>query len=119
MKNNNKDYLHDLFSQLPEKQLSPDFRMRMMRQIEQEALRIQKRNRRFSWLALGLASAGLLVLGILTLIHLELSLPSFRLSAEALATVPFYLYIVFLAFLLLLADHYLRKRYREKHKEES
>lgn len=115
--NKEKDYLQGLFSQLPEAPLPTDFRLRIMEQIQEEAVRIKKRNERLSWAALIVASLTILTLGILAVIRLGLPKLSFTISMEAIQTIPFYLYIAFLAFLLLSADHYFRKRYKEKHKE--
>lgn len=108
---NEKDPLQAWFNQLPEEPLPTDFRMRLIHEIQREARRVKKRNERLSWAALILASFSILALGVLALIHLGLPKLSFRFSPEAIETTPFYLYIAFLAALLLFADHYLRKRY--------
>jgi len=116
--NKEKDYLQGLFSQLPEEPLPSDFRIQIMQQIQEEAIRVKKRNERLSWAALIFASLAILTLGILAVIHLGIPKLSFDISIEAIQTIPFYLYIAFLAFLLLFADHYFRKKYKEKKKED-
>lgn len=112
--NKEKDYLQGLFRQLPEEPLPVDFRMQIMQQIQEEALRVKKRNERLSWAALIIASLVILTLGVLAVIRLGMPKISFNISMEALQTIPFYLYIALLAGLLLFADHYFRKRYKEK-----
>jgi fatty acid desaturase len=116
--NKENDYLKDLFTRLPEEPLPTDFRVRLMQQIQEEAVWIKKRNERLSWIILILASLAMLTLGILAVIYLGIPKFSFEISTEAIQTFPFYLYIAFLVFLLLFADHYFRKKYREKQKGE-
>lgn len=115
--NREKDYLEGLFRQLPEETLPSDFRMRIMQQITEETERVKRRNRYLSWVALVVASIVILGLGILAIIHIGFPKITVTISMDALKTIPFYVYIAFLAFLLLLGDHYFRKRYREKHKD--
>lgn len=115
--NNDKDYLEGLFRQLPQEPLPVDFRMRIMQQVSQEALRVKKRNERWSWVALIVASLVVLGLGVGAFLYIGVPKISLSISLQALKTVPFYLYIAFLGFLLLCADHLFRKRYREKHND--
>jgi len=110
-----KDYLQGLFQRLPEEPLPFEFRTQIMQQIMQETIRLKKRNQRLSWIALIFASIIILGLGALAIIYIGFPMNSFSLSMEALQTVPFYIYIAFLALLLLFADHYFRKRYKQKH----
>ncbi|MDF9829300.1 hypothetical protein [Parabacteroides sp. PF5-6] len=116
--NREEDYLQGLFRQLPVEPLPVDFRMQLMQQIQEEALRVKKRNERLSWAALIIASLVILTLGVLAVIRLGIPKISIDISMEAMQTIPFYLYIAGLAGLLLFADHYFRKRYRAKHKDD-
>ncbi len=115
--NKEKDYLKGLFSQLTEEPLPEDFRVQIMRQIQKEAIRVKKRNERLSWAALIFASLVIFALGILAVVYLGVPKLSFDISMGAIQTIPFYFYIAFLAFLLLFADHYFRRKYKEKQKE--
>lgn len=116
--NKENDYLKDLFGRLPEEPLPADFRVQIMQKIREEAIRAGKRNERLSRFCLILASLVMLALGIAAVIYLGVPKFSFTISAEAVQTLPFYLYIAFLAFLLLFADHYFRKKYRERQEGE-
>lgn len=107
------DKWQDLFRQLPEKELPPDFRFHVMQQVMQEAVRQQKRNERIGLLLAALASALMAGLAIAALFYIDLprlSIPFIRPS-----DFPFYLYIGALSLLLLWADHKLRRAF---HKDE-
>lgn len=82
----------------------------------QEAVLMKKREERLGLLiTIGLGLL-ILALGIVALIVLEVPKVEFRMPN--LTTVPFYIYIGGLVFLLLAADYKLRKRFYEKHSKE-
>lgn len=113
---NNKpgtDKMRVLFSSLPEKELPEGFRKNVMRSVMLEAARMEKRKERMGLLVtIGLAVL-ILAVGVLTLIYMEI--PAISLRTPDLSTVPFYIYIGGLVFLLLAADYKLRKVFYEKH----
>lgn len=114
-KNNEKDYLKNLFRQLPEEPLPFDFRTTMMQRVMAETTRVKKRNERLGLMAVILAALAMIGLCIAAIIYMEV--PRISLSIQAVASAPFYIYIGILALLLLWGDYVMRKRYREKHKE--
>ncbi|MDR0969951.1 MAG: hypothetical protein LBM67_05390 [Lentimicrobiaceae bacterium] len=107
-----KDILQKLFWQLPEKPLSDDFRFRMMQQISAERIRAKNRAERWTWFAVITASLAILAFGVLAFSYLEV--PKLSLSKQALETLPFYLYVAFLALLLLFGDFFFRRNYYSK-----
>lgn len=110
-----KDFLGNIFRQLPGESLPKDFRMHMMWKIEAEAARIRKRNERLGLLAVIIASLAIITLAVFAIIYLEI--PKITISIPALSSLPFYFYIGGLVLLLLGGDYLMRKRYRQKHKE--
>lgn len=119
MKTNDKkqtDLLENLFKQMPEAPLPASFRSTVMQQILAEAARVRKRNERWGLIAIIAASAAIFALAALSLIYLKM--PQISLRIPDLSSVPFYLYIGALGLLLLWFDHLMRKRYKERHKEE-
>lgn len=115
-RNNEKDILKDLFGKLPQEQLPADFRSQMMQKILAESVRIKKRNERLSWLAVVIAS--LFIVGLMVLAFLYLEIPRIHITLPSPENIPFYLYIGFLSLLLLAGDYLMRKKYKEKHKQE-
>ena len=119
METNNKkqnDLLENLFRQMPEEPLPASFRSNVMQQILAEAVRIKKRNERLGLIAVIAASVIMLALAVVALLYLEIPKMTFRIPN--LTSVPFYLYIGGLGLLLLWGDHIIRKKYKEKHKEQ-
>lgn len=114
--NNHKDILEGLFKQLPTEQLPADFRSAMMQRIMKESIRAKKWEEIWHWVALILASGAMLGLGIFVIRSLEL--PKIVLTLSERAAIPFYMYLVALVVILLFGDYFIRKKYREKHKEE-
>ena len=111
----NIDPLKKLFQQMPEETIPAHFRTNMMQQILTESIRIRKRNERLAFISVILASLVIVSLGIVALIYLDI--PKISIKMPSLTLVPFYVYIGILSLLLLWADHTLRKKYKEKHKE--
>jgi len=114
--NNKTDLLENLFGQMAKEPLPASFRSNVMQQILAEAIRVKKRNERLGLIAVIVASVIMLALAIAALVFLGVPKISFR--VPDLTSVPFFLYIGGLAFLLLWFDHIMRRKYKEKHKEE-
>ncbi len=107
------DKWEDLFRQLPEKELPPAFRFRVMQQVMQEAVRRQKRNERIGILLVSLASALMAGLAIAALFYIDL--PRLSIPFIRWGELHFYLYIGVLSLVLLWVDHKLRRAF---HKDE-
>ena len=116
--NDKNDFLQKMFQQLSETPLSEDFRLRMMQQIKAEEARQKKRNERWAWTALITLSLCIFGIGALAIFYLDVPKFSLSISMQALETLPFYIYITFLALLLLLGDHFIRRKYYEKHSKQ-
>jgi len=114
--NNKTDLLENLFGQMTKEPLPASFRSNVMQQVLAEAIRIKKRNERLGLIAVIVASVIMLALAVVALIYLEVPKITFR--VPDLTSVPFYLYIGGLVFLLLWFDHIMRRKYTEKHKGE-
>ncbi len=113
------DILKDLFSRMPEEELPGSFRANVMQQILAEAERIHKRNERWGWIAV--ISASLLMVGLAVGAFFYMDMPKISVSLPHLSSLPFYVYIGILTFILLGADYKFRQIFKKKqvsHKEE-
>jgi hypothetical protein len=107
------DWLKPLFSRLPEEDLPSSFREEMMKRVRRESARIRKRHELAGLFTVILASAG--VMGLAAGALVRTGVPRIAWKTPDIAALSFYLYIGFLALLLLGADYLLRRIYRKKH----
>ncbi|MDH6535710.1 hypothetical protein D0T51_11780 [Parabacteroides sp. 52] len=114
--NREKDILKNLFKQLPEEQLPVDFRTNLMQQVLAESARVKKQNEYGGLIAVILAS--LAILALATVAFLYMKIPQITIDWSSLTIPSFYFFIGALAFILLVGDYLMRKKYRERHKEE-
>ena len=111
-----KDTLRELFSRLPQKQLSEGFRNNMMQRIQQEARRMKRKDERFGLFITVVTAIVILVLGFFALYCLNI--PKIEVRIPDLSTLPFFLYIGVLVSFLLAVDYLLRKHFQKKHSKQ-
>ena len=111
------DLLKDFLRSLPERnECSESQKQAIMREIRKESVRIHKRKERLGWLVTILTSFFILWLGIKALASLNISLfkiSSIHISDVSASVILFSVFIGLSAFVLLLLDHFLRKKYWE------
>lgn len=117
---NKKDILQDLFNRMPQERHSEPLRSNIMYQIMKEAKRMHKRDERLNMFAF-ITALFLMTgtaLGFFYYINGTYSLTLPKITLPDLSLFPFYLYIGFLALILLGIDHKFREIYKKKYKKE-
>lgn len=107
--------LYDLFAQLPKEAPSDKFRASMMQKIHREAIRREKRREYWGWTALILSSLFLIAVGIGGLMLLYSG--SLRVQLPRISVSPFYIFIGAAALFLLVADYFVREKFRKTRKQ--
>ena len=113
MYNSENDGLKQWFSQLPDTPLPPDFRTRMMKRIEMEAIRKTRRQTLCEWISVVLVSLSLIVLTVFCWKFWQfptLHMPDIDLSSLGMST-----FIGATALFLLLLDYRFRRWYYKRH----
>ncbi|MGL5273794.1 MAG: hypothetical protein ACRC8J_10000 [Phocaeicola sp.] len=121
----NNDKLKELFNKLPDDNVKASFRANVMLQVVAEANRIKKRNERWVMFATATASLFMVALAIVTLSYMNVTLSSidsffkeFIIEISNAKILNFYLFIAFLAMILLFLDYKIRDLYNRR-KERS
>jgi hypothetical protein len=109
-----QDVLKSIFDRMPEEKLPSSFQSVVMQRIEKEAVRISKRNGRLRLLAL--ISASGTVVGVVVAALIYLDIPSIGIEIPPVSFPPFYPIFGLLALVLLVADHLLRRLYKNKYR---
>lgn len=101
---------------MPREELPSSFHENVMYKIQQEALKIKKRNEWLGLFSVSIASVLFIALAIFAIIYIEL--PRIDWPMMKLTSIPFYSYIGILALFLLFADHRFRRAYKKKHEKD-
>ncbi|WP_280749313.1 hypothetical protein [Parabacteroides sp. PF5-9] len=104
--------MKQLFKQLPEKQLPADFRSAVMQQVMAETVRLKKRNERFGFIAVLIASVCMIALAIMALIFH--GIPKISIQLPSVIYFSFYGFIGICCLFLLFLDYFFRKKFKEK-----
>ena len=114
-----KDLLKELFFQLPREKYSDQLRSKIMHQVMLEAERMHKRNERLNRLicVLSLVLMAVFAFGVFYYINESFDFTIPDISFPDLSLFSFYIYIGFLALILLGIDHKFREIYKNKHKK--
>lgn len=108
--------MRDMFTRLPEKQLPENFRNDVMKMVMHEAILIKKREERLGlFITIALATV-ILVLGTLALFYLKM--PDLEFRMPDLSSLPFFIYIGSLVFILLAIDYKCRKFFYQKRSKQ-
>ncbi len=115
-----KDLLKELFFQLPREKYSDQLRSKIMYHVMLEAERMHKRNERLNRLicVFSLVLMVVFAFGVFYYINESFDFTIPDISFPDLSLFPFYIYIGFLALILLGIDHKFREIYKKKHKKE-
>lgn len=105
------DLLDSLFRNMPEEPLPASFRINVMQQVMQEAVKARKRNERLGLIAVILASLFMVGVGILAFLYMDL--PRMTTPKLNLQAFHFYLFIGGLTLFLLYLDYRLRRLFRK------
>lgn len=108
--------MRELFKGLPDRKLPENFRKDVMLNVMQEAIRMKKKEEQLGlFITIAIATA-MLALGVLALLYLKM--PDMEFRTPDLSSVPFFMYIGALVFILLVIDHKCRKHFYEKHSKQ-
>lgn len=107
----NTDLLENLFRQMPEEELPASFRQQVMQQVNQEVVKLKKRNERLELIATILGALAMFALAIGAFIWLEI--PKIQLPKLDFSIFPFYIYIGTISLVLLFLDYKIRKVLRK------